>query len=136
MLAAGFLSGASPAAAGDRGVCISADVPEAFTLPDRNVRQAGRVVLCALGPFTPTTEMHRIWVDGEGASFLMSRRAMTEASPDSPAMLLFRRAPGQPLDLLSFVVPRSPVSWQYQLLRPSPRPLPEIVAVKASASDR
>jgi hypothetical protein len=117
MLALGLAAGASIAWAQDRGVCVIANVPEAFTLPDGGLHPAGRLTLCTDQAFTPVIGLHRLWVDGEGTTLAMSRRARAEENADGQAVLLFHRRPGSPLDLVGYVVPQAGKSWSYMLRR-------------------
>jgi hypothetical protein len=108
---------ASASWAQDSGACVTAKVPESFTLPDGTVHAAGRLTLCAVQAFTPVVGLHRVWVDGEGANFVMSRVARAEAKGDSPPVLLFRRVAGSPLELVGYVLPSERQSWSYALQR-------------------
>jgi len=101
------------------GICVTANVPEAFTLPDGTVHAAGRLVLCSFRTFTPVVGLHRVWTDGEGASLVMSRRVRSEETAESRPVLLFERAPGTLLDLVGYVLPDSGKSWSYALQRSS-----------------
>ena len=105
VLAAGVAACASPAWALSSRACVTAKVPEEFTLPDGTLHAAGRLTLCTLPAFTPVSGLHRVWVDGEGANFAMSRIVRSEASPDSPALMLFERSPGSPLEFVGYVLP-------------------------------
>ena len=106
---------ASAAMAQDRGRCITANVPEAFTLPDGSLHAAGRITLCTHLVLNPVTGLHRIWADGDGASLAMSRRFQPKEFKDSRSSLLFRRAPSGTLDLVGYVVPFNHKTWSYAL---------------------
>lgn len=117
VLAIGLAACASASWAQERGACVSSNVPEAFTLPDGSVHAAGRLTLCTVEALNPVLGLHRMWPDGGGASLVMSRRARAEATADSQPVLLFRCAPGEPLDLIGYVLPDGRKSWSYALRR-------------------
>jgi hypothetical protein len=117
MLAVGLAACASASWAQDRGACVTANVPEAFTLPDGSEHAAGRLTLCALQAFTPVVELHSVWVDGTGVSLAMSRRGVPEEYVDTRSAILFRRAPDGILDLVGYVVPLGDKSWSYTMNR-------------------
>jgi len=119
MLAVGLFAGATVAWAQDRGICVRADVPEAFTLPDGSVHAAGRIALCNHRAFTPMIALHRVWVDGDGATLVMSRRTAADEYRDNRPALLFRRTPDGALDLVGYVVPLDRKSWKYTMNRPA-----------------
>ena len=104
----------------ERGACVSSNVPEAFTLPDGSLHEAGRLTLCTLEALNPVVGLHRMWPEDGGASLVMSRRARAEATPDSPPALLFECAPGEPLDLVGYVLSDGRRSWRYALRRSDP----------------
>jgi hypothetical protein len=101
------------------GDCVTANVPEDFTLPDGSFHAAGRLTLCTVQAFTPVVGLHRLWVDGEGANFVMSRIARAEVRGDSPPVLLFQRVSGSPLEFVGYVIPGERASWSYALQRPA-----------------
>jgi len=117
ILAVGFACCASESWAQDRGGCITAKVPEAFTLPDGNEHAAGRLTLCTVQAFTPIAELHSVSVDGRGVGLAMSRRAVPEAYNDSRPTFLFRRAPDGVLNLVGYVVPEGKKAWSYTMNR-------------------
>ncbi len=117
MLAIGLAFVASTSWAKGPGICVTANVPEAFTLPDGTVHAAGRLVLCSFRAFTPAVGLHRVWTDGEGASLVMSRCVRSEENAESRPVLFFQRAPGTLLDLVGYVLPDSGKSWNYSLQR-------------------
>jgi hypothetical protein len=99
------------------GICVTANVPEAFTLPDGSVHAAGRLILCSFKAFTPVVGLHRVWTDGEGASLVRIRRARVAETTESRPVVLFQRAPGTLLDLVGYVMPDGAKSWSYALER-------------------
>jgi hypothetical protein len=117
ILVIGLAAGASASWAQDRGTCVTANVPEAFTLPDGTEHAAGRLTLCALEAFTPVVELHNVWVDGSGSRLAMSRRAVPEAYADTRSAFLFRRDPDGGLALVGYVVPFGDKSWSYTMKR-------------------
>lgn len=94
VMAVGLAACATASWAQSGGPCVTSNVPEAFTLPDGSFHPAGRLTLCTLQEFTPVVGLHRVWVDGDGASFVMSRMTRAEVAPDSPPVLVFRRVDG------------------------------------------
>ena len=118
MMAFGLAASASASLAQDRGACVAAYVSEAFTLPDGSLHPAGRVTLCTVQAFTPVVGLHRVWAEGGRASLVMSRRGRPETTAERP-VLLFWRAPGEPLDLVGYVVTIGRASWSYALQRPN-----------------
>jgi hypothetical protein len=118
-LALGFT--ASEARAQGRSDCVTSDVHEAFTLPDGSTHPAGRLTLCTVLSLNPVTGVHRVWIDGHGASFVLTRRVLAEAGPDTEPAFLFRRVPGAPLDLIGFVVSDGHRTWTYSLRREAAR---------------
>jgi hypothetical protein len=116
-LAVGLAACASAALAQESGVCITATVPEAFTLPDGTVHGPGQFKLCTVQAFTPAIGVDHVWVRGEGADFEMSRMVATEARGDSVSVVLFRRVPGSPLEFAGCVLPTGGKSWSYTLGR-------------------
>jgi hypothetical protein len=117
MLTIGLAASAPASSAQDRGVCVTAEVPEAFRLPDGSVHAAGRLGICTHRALNPVTALHRVWVDDDGASLAMSRRAVAEEYTDSRPVFLFRRASDGTLDLIGYVVPFDHTSWNYALKR-------------------
>jgi hypothetical protein len=115
ILTAGLAACASASWAQDGGACVTARVPEAFTLPDGSVHPAGRLTLCALEAFTPARELHSVSVDGTGVGLAMSRRAVPEAYVDTRPAFLFRRAPDGVIDLVGYVVLVGGKSWSYTM---------------------
>jgi hypothetical protein len=122
ILAISLAFSASSAWAQGPGICVTANVPEAFTLPDGTVHAAGRIILCAFQSFTPVVGLHRVWTDGEGASLVMGKRVRAEGNAANQPVLLFERVPGTLLDLVGYVLPDSGKSWSYALQR-SNRPV-------------
>ena len=120
VLTIGLAACATSSWAQDRGACVTSNVPEAFTLPDGSVHAAGRLTLCTVLALNPVVGLHRVWPDGDGASLVMSRRALAEATADSQPVLLFRCLPGEPLDLVGYVLSDGRRSWSYAL-QPSDR---------------
>jgi hypothetical protein len=117
ILTAGLAACASASWAQDGGACVTARVPEAFTLPDGSEHAAGRLTLCAVQEFTPVYELHRVSVDGTGVGLAMSRRAVPEAYLNTRPTFLFRRAPDGVLDLVGYVVSDGRKSWSYTMNR-------------------
>jgi hypothetical protein len=99
------------------GICVTAKVPEAFTLPDGSVHAAGRLILCSFKTFSPVVGLHHVWTDGEGASLVRMRRTRSAETAESQPVLLFERAPGTLLDLVGYVLPDGAKSWSYALER-------------------
>ena len=114
-LAIALAACASEALAQDRGRCITAKVPEAFTLPDGTLHAAGRITLCTHLVLNPVAGLHRIWADGDSASLVMSRRSQPKEFKDDRSSLLFRRDPKGTLDLVGYVVPFNHKAWSYVL---------------------
>jgi len=104
--------------AGDQGVCVTANVPEAFTLPDGRLHAAGKLTLCMDRLLNPAVGLHRLSADGDGAALVMSRRSRAGEYADSRPVLVFRRAPGAALDLVGYVMPFDHTSWKYTLKNP------------------
>ena len=117
ILAVGLACCASDSWAQDRGACVTAKVPEAFTLPDGSEHAAGRLTLCALQAFSPVVELHSVSVDGTGIGLAMSRRAVPEAYVNTRSTFLFRRAPDGVLALVGYVVPVGGKAWSYTMNR-------------------
>ena len=117
MLAIGLVFFTSTAWAQRHGICVSANVPEAFTLPDGTVHSAGRLVLCSFKTFSPVVGLHRVWTDGEGASLVRIRRTPSAETAESRPVVFFQRAPGTLLDLVGYVLPDGGKSWSYALER-------------------
>ena len=108
----------SAARAGDQGVCVTANVPEAFTLPDGRMHAAGRLTLCMDRLLNPAVGLHRLSAEGDGAALVMSRRAPAAEYKDSRPVLVFHRAAGMTLDLIGYVVPFDRKAWKYTLKSP------------------
>jgi hypothetical protein len=116
MLAFGELAAwGSAACAGDQAVCVTANVPEAFTLPDGRVHAAGRLKLCLDRLLNPAVGLHRVSEDGDGTALVMSRRSPASEYKDGPPVLVFHRAAGMVLDLVGYVVPLDHKAWKYTL---------------------
>jgi hypothetical protein len=111
----GLAACATTALAQDTGACISATVPEAFTLPDGSVHAAGRITLCTHQVLNPSAGLHTVSVDGDGASLVMSKRSRPNEFDGDHAAVLFRRVPGEPLELVGYVVPFGRKAWSYTL---------------------
>jgi hypothetical protein len=120
-LAVAFSFAVSPSVAQGRGECVTSNVPEAFTLPDGTVHPAGRLTLCTVLALNPVTGVHRVWMEGDGASIVLTRRARAEAGPDTGPAFVFRRVQGAPLDLVGFVVSDGRRTWKYSLRREAER---------------
>jgi len=114
----GLVARGSAARAGDQGVCVTASVPEAFTLPDGRVHAAGKLTLCMDRLLNPVVGLHRVSTDGDGAALVMSRRSTAAEYTESRPALVFRRAPGAELDLIGYVVPLGRKAWKYTLKSP------------------
>jgi hypothetical protein len=134
MLAFGFGAFATAAWAQDSGTCVSANVPETFTLPDGSVHAAGRITLCTHQVMNPSVGLHRVWVDGDGASLVMSRRSRPNEFDGDRAVLLFRRVPGEPLNLVGYVVPFGHKAWSYTLRHTNGNGFDESAALAAARS--
>jgi len=117
ILAIGLAFCVSTSWAQGRGICVTANVPEAFTLPDGAVHAAGRLVLCSFKTFSPVVGLHRVWTDGEGASLVRIRRTRTAETAETRPVLLFQRASGDLLDLVGYVLPDGGKSWSYAVER-------------------
>jgi len=115
---AGLVASGSAASAGDHGVCVTASVPEAFTLPDGQLHAAGKLTLCMDREFNPVVALHRMSADGDGTTLVMSRRSPAGEFAESRPVLLFRRAHGAALDLVGYVVPFDHTAWKYTLKNP------------------
>jgi len=120
MLVAGLGACSAAAWAQDTGACVSAIVPEAFTLPDGSVHAAGRITLCTHEVLSPAVGLHRLSVDGDGTSLAMSQRSRPREFDGARATILFRRVPGGPLDLVGYVVPFGKKAWSYTLRHSNP----------------
>ena len=120
VLIVGLAAFASTSWAQNRGDCVTSKVPEAFTLPDGTLHAAGRLTLCTVQAFTPVVGLHRVWANGDGASFAMSRLTWAEANADNRPVLLFRRVHGWPLEFVGYVWPDERGSWSYALQRVDP----------------
>ncbi len=108
---------ASAAWAQETGVCVTANVPEAFRLPDGSEHAAGRLTLCPLEALNPATELHSVSVDGAGTRLAMSGRTSAEDYSGPNSTILFQRAPGGGLDLVGYVVPFGNKSRSYVMNR-------------------
>jgi len=135
MLAIGLAASASATLAQDRGTCVTAKVPEAFTLPDGTLHAAGRITLCTHRVLNPVAGLHRIWADGEGALLVMSRRFQPDEFANDRSILLFRRAPDGALDLVGYVVPFNHKAWSYVLQHTGVNGVPEPPALAAARSE-
>jgi len=118
-LVVGLALFASAASAQDRGTCVTAQVPEAFTLPDGSLHVAGKFTLCVHGMLNPVAGLHRLSTDAEGTILVKSKRTQAREYADSrPVLLFFRPTPDAPLDLVGYVVPFDRKSWKYTLKSP------------------
>jgi hypothetical protein len=115
LLAFGLLVCAS--AAWGQDACVTAAVPSAFTLPDKSVHAAGRLTVCTIRALTPVVGLHRAWVEGDGASLVMSRIGPAEEKADSLPVIMFRRVAGSPLELVGYEASAGRNSWTYTLQR-------------------
>jgi hypothetical protein len=132
ILLAALVAGVPASNAGAREACVTAQVPEAFTLPDGTSHPAGRITLCAVMAMSPATGVHRLWLDGEGASLVLSHRTIAETPPDSSPSLLFKRDARGVLDFVGFVVPDGRRAWTYALRRGVSRFATSSVALTAA----
>jgi hypothetical protein len=115
----GLALAASSASAQDRGTCVTAQVPEAFTLPDGSLHVAGKFTLCVHSALNPVAGLHRLSTDAEGTILVKSKRTLAREYADrQPVLLFFRPAPGEPLDLVGYVVPFDRKTWKYTLKSP------------------
>lgn len=145
ILAIGLAFLASAAWAQDRGACVTAQVPETFTLPDGSQRVAGRFTLCTYGLLNPVAALHSLSTFAEGTILVKSKRSSAgEYADHRPVLLFVRPAPGAPLDLVGYVVPFNRKAWKYMLKDPNelrsiesaalgaPPPVGEFVTLLAS----
>jgi len=101
------------------------------------VHAAGRLVLCSFKTFSPVVGLHRVWTDGEGASLVRIRRARSAETSETRPVLLFKRAPGELIDLVGYVLPDGGKSWSYALERPDRTAVagPEVFGATRPSSD-
>ena len=89
------LVAAQGAAGAAKGVCVSAEIDEAFRLPDGSDYPAGRLTLCHHSDYSPVASFHRTKVDGMTVSMHLSRLGESEMGDSgSPFMMFSREADG------------------------------------------
>ena len=93
LLAAGLIAIPSALFAQERGTCVTAAVPGAFTLPDGRLHAAGRLTLCLDRAFTPSVGLHRVALEGGTLVLVRSRRSRAEMDSGHDAVVLFHRRP-------------------------------------------
>lgn len=113
----------SPSIAQDRGTCVTADVPEAYVLPDGSTHAAGRLTLCVIEAFTPVVGLHRIDAGVDGPRMAMSRRDTAGEYVGDEAQVVFRRSPDGGLRLAGYVLPNGghPLRYAFQAAASWPR---------------
>ena len=115
MLAFGLAACASAVWAQDRGACVTADVPEGFTLPDGSAHAAVRISLCTTRVLNPVVGLHLVRAADGRAALVMSERSQSREFADTRPVLLFHRGADGALDLVGYVVPFEHQAWRYAL---------------------
>ena len=109
--------------------CVTARVPEAYTLPDGSIHEPGRLSLCLAENLSPVTGLHRVAVEGHTLGLARSHRSLAESRDVTDPLVLFRRRDGR-LELIGYVVRIDRKTWSYSLADPEPQPARgELVAV-------
>jgi hypothetical protein len=106
LIALGLLVLPGSAAAGQRGVCTSADVAETFLLPDGTMHEAGRITLCTEREYSPVRWLHAAYVDRMPVAMLISRSGSSEGrGTDLRPFFVFDRDAQGLLHLAGYAVP-------------------------------
>lgn len=132
LLAFGLAACASTALAQDQGVCVTAHVAEAFTLPDGRVHAAGKITLCSHRLLNPVAGLHRIRVDDDGFKLVVSRRSRPREYSGTSPVMLFRRDSGGVLALIGYSVPFDRGAWTYALQRAERKEVAEPTTLAAA----
>ena len=96
------LVAAQGAAEAARGVCVSAEIEEAFRLPDGSSYPAGKLTLCHHSDYSPVASFHRTKVDGMTVSMHMSLRGDSERGESDAPFIMFSRDADGTLLLLGY----------------------------------
>jgi hypothetical protein len=107
VLAAVALIG-TPAAASPE---VRFEVPQPFRVAGHEFG-AGVILLHSVSPFTPSTALLEVWVNGECLGLMTARRMDTEA-PAGRSEAVFLRADDGSLDMIGFQVTRKGSTYQF-----------------------
>ncbi len=105
VLLAGFVFVHGTAFGHPAGRCVSADLPWHFVLPDGTRHAPGEIRLCLDRAYTPSTGLHRLYVDGDPTGILMSRSRTGEGGDGNRPFLLFRLGDDRDYTLVAYAWP-------------------------------
>lgn len=110
---------ASAAAAASAGTCIEVESPGPVQLPDGRRFEAHTIRLCPATPFTPSTSIVEVRIDGVGIGrYLAEFRAdRAPRSWDPPFVVFDRLGSDRPYRLVSVTVPGGGRSVSHHLWR-------------------
>ena len=103
------------AAAGERGRCISADVPAPMVLPDGSIHGAGHLRICFARSYSPVAGLHRTYVNGKSVGLYTSQKGEAEEATDSMPFFVFRRNGLGNYVLEGYAAPDGSRTWTYRL---------------------
>ena len=112
-----FMLSAMPVQAGG-GVCATAEVAEAFVLPDGSQHPAGMLTLCHERAFNPVSSFNSAFVDRRPVALFTSHHDTVEPDAGSDYFLLFARAADERLRLVGYTLPRRSGAETRMLDRP------------------
>ncbi len=114
------------------GRCVSADLPWHFVLPDGSRHAPGEIRICLDRAYTPSTGLHRLYVDGNPTGILMSRSRTSEGGDGIQPFLLFQLGDDRSYTLTAYAWPGRNALRTHRFLgygRPAPKDLEtELVA--------
>lgn len=117
MLAGALMLAATVTVAEGRG-CYTAEVPGAIVLPDGSEHASGALRICTDRAISPTSNLHRTFVDGRPVGmFLSAPRTIEEGVEAGTAQFIFERGAGDELNLVGFVVTARGGTTIYEMVR-------------------
>jgi hypothetical protein len=112
------------------GRCISVDVPQPVVMPDQSVHEGGALRLCLAREYSPVASIHKTYINGLPTGMLTSRDGRSEGPAEPEPYVLFRKIPGERLELIGYAWPKGEKMETYIL---SER-FEHVAAVQAAAA--
>ncbi len=100
------------------GRCVSAELPWHFVLPDGTRHAPGELRLCLDRAYTPSTGLHRLYVDGDPTGILMSRSRTSEGGDGDQPFLLFQLSDDRNHVLVAYAWPGRNALRTHQFMKP------------------
>lgn len=117
------------------GDCVVARVPAGLVLPDGSVREAATLKICLTSNFTPTSAIHKTYVDGHPIGLLRSYRGRSEGRALDRPFVLLRRSERGELSLLGYAWPDGDSMALFWLTPGAAAEAPPVVARSGAADE-